>query len=249
MRPIANFSILRMILIIFITLQAFDTCYAQVRQEWAARFNSRVDDSDYANAITVDRDGNIYVTGSGFGDAGHSDYVTLKYDSTGNQLWMARYSGGGCEYCSNGGVNYATAIALSVEGNVYVTGTGSSALDGMAEYATIKYDTNGNQLWVATYRGLLTTGSSVNHAKPLTVDGQGNVYVTGTSFRSGGSEYDYMDYATVKYDGNGNEIWAPDIMAPAVREHRTAELPLQLMKREMSTSPGAVGGSGETTPP
>src|SRR3990172_4776861 len=143
---------------------------AQVTQAWVARYNGPDYGVDEAFAIAVDGQGNVYVTGAS-GYSTDMDYATIKYDSNGNQLWAARYNGPG-----NGG-DGAFAIAVDGQGNVYVTGQswGGATND---DYATIKYDTNGNQLWVARYNG---PGNSDDEAYRIAVDGQGNVYVTGTS--------------------------------------------------------------------
>ena len=48
---------------------------------------------EQAVAIAVDASGNAYVTGSSYGGSATStDYVTIKYDTDGNQLWIARYN-------------------------------------------------------------------------------------------------------------------------------------------------------------
>jgi hypothetical protein len=78
----------------------------------------------------------------------------------------------------------------------YSSGSGSDY-----DYATVKYDTGGNQVWAARYNGP-SNGYDIAHS--LAVDGGGNVYVTGESHSSGG----VCDYATVKYDAGGNQVWA-----------------------------------------
>jgi dienelactone hydrolase len=80
-------------------------------------------------------------------------------------------------------------------GNVYVTGY-SYGGDANYDYATIKYDTNGNQLWSAPYNG---TGNSEDYAFALVADKSGNIYVTGQSMGVGTN----FDYATIKYIQRG----------------------------------------------
>jgi len=46
-------------------------------------------------------------------------------------------------------------------------------------------------------------GGSTDRASAMAVDGAGNVYVTGWSYGSGTES----DYATVKYDAGGSELW------------------------------------------
>ncbi len=157
---------------------------AQGNQLWVARYNGPGNVDDEAYAIAVDNLGNVYVTGlSGL------DYATVKYDANGNQLWVARYNGNG--------LDFANAIAVDNSGNVYVTGLSEGT---SYDYATIKYDANGNELWVRRYNG---PGSGLDRANAIAVDNSGNVYVTGTSEGSGSA----TDYATIKYDANGNELW------------------------------------------
>jgi len=111
---------------------------AQVAQAWVARYNGSGNGEDQANAVAVDSAGNVYVTGFSYGTL--SDYATIKYDSSGNQLWAARYNGPGNDE------DRANAMAVDAAGNVYVTG--ESWDSGVTDYATIKYDSSGNQVWV-----------------------------------------------------------------------------------------------------
>lgn len=165
---------------------------------WVARYGGPGDGDNTATALAVDGEGNVYVTGQSISQEGYLDYATIKYDSEGHEIWVARYNGPG------NNVDGADALAVDNEGNVYVTGN-SRGNKGHDDYATIKYDTNGNQLWVARY----DNGSST----ALAVDNTGNVYVTGFS-RAG----DDLHYATVKYDSNGNQLWASTYNAQGVRD-------------------------------
>lgn len=156
------------------------------RELWVSRYNGPGNNVDGADALVVDSEGNVYVTGNSRGDKGHDDYATIKYDTNGNQLWVARYDDGS-----------PTALAIDNAENVYVTGF-SRANNDLNGYLTIKYDNAGNQLWTAAYN---FPGSGDHVAYGIAVDSEGNVCVTGRSF---GEKY---DYATVKYDSQGNELW------------------------------------------
>jgi uncharacterized repeat protein (TIGR01451 family) len=170
-------------------------------EAWVARYNGPGSEGDAALAIAVDASGNVYVTGPSIGTGDDRDYATLKYDSSGNQLWVARYDGPG------NADDYAWGIALDETGNVYVTGHSLSA-GGDNDYATLKYDSSGNQLWVARYDGPAHLDDG---AYDIALDVFGNVYVTGSSTGIGGNQ----DYATAKYDGaTGEQIWASRYNGP-----------------------------------
>lgn len=163
------------------------------QEQWVARYDSQ-NGSGEATALTVDSSGNVYVTGGSSGPDGSTDYATVKYNSNGQQQWVARYSGP-----ETVGGDYATGIAIDNSGNVYVTGdSGGSGTGG--DYATVKYNSDGQQQWVARYDGPV---HQFDGALAIALDNIGNVYVTGSSFGSGG---DY-DYATIKYNTSGQQQW------------------------------------------
>jgi len=163
-------------------------------QQWVARYNGPGNGPDYATAIARDSAGNLYVTGASLGDGTSFDYATVKYDSDGNQIWVARYNG------PSNLADSANAVAVDNAGGVYVTGP-SQAM-GRQDYATVKYDSDGNELWVARYNG---PGNGADTAFAMVLDSMANVYVTGQSL--GTASRDSYAYATVKYDSNGNEQW------------------------------------------
>lgn len=166
------------------------SAHAQVEQ-WVARYRGPVG-SAMALAIAVDGEANSYVTGWSQGVGTGSDYATVKYDSDGNELWVARYDGPAHRD------DIASAVAVDAESNVYVTGSSYGLGTGL-DYATIKYDPDGNELWVARYDG---PGSRDDGAGAIVVDAEGRVYVTGGSY--GGYT---QDYATIKYDADGTPLW------------------------------------------
>ena len=133
----------------------------------------------------MDAEGNVYVTGYSIGLGSSADYATIKYGSKGEVVWAKRYNGPG------NGSDTPSALALDAQGNVYVTGY-SVGLSSLYDYATIEYSPTGERLWVRRYNG---PGNGHDMPRALTVDGQGNLYVTGSSTGVDSSD----DYATVKY--------------------------------------------------
>ena len=164
---------------------------------WVARYNGPGNSTDIANALVVDGSGNVYVTGESWGSSTAYDYATVKYDSNLNQLWATRYNGP--LYSSS---DVANALAIDSSGNVYVTGY-SEGSGTEEDYATFRYDSDGNQQWAARYNGLGPWDDSGDKAEAIAVDGSGNVYVTGYATGSAGDP----DYATVKYDSAGTQQW------------------------------------------
>jgi hypothetical protein len=188
---------MKTLVICLLSVSLFRTdLYSQfVQQEWSARYNGSGNDVDVANDIAVDASGNAYVTGGSHGSDGE-EIVTIKYDTDGNQVWLARFS-------EKGGMGWGQALVLDASGNVYVTGTYGY------HYITIKYDSTGSEVWVARYVG---PGNSRDDAFDIVLDAAGDVYVTGNSEGSGTN----TDCATIKYDGDtGDEIRVVRYNGPA----------------------------------
>jgi len=162
-------------------------------EQWTVRYNGPGNYWDIASGVFVDNVGNVYVTGYMHASPWNRDYGTVKYDSLGNELWVANYDGPGGEE------DGALGIAFDNAGHIYVTGYSIGAV-GYYDFATIKYDPAGVEKWVKRYNG---PGDWDDGAVALAVDNSANIYVTGTSVGAG---TDY-DYATVKYDSAGSERW------------------------------------------
>ena len=170
-------------------------------QQWLATYDGP-GNNDAANDLALDAAGNVFVTGrspAGIDlDEEDRDYVTIKYDNNGNELWVRRYDGPvGGNFSDE-----ARAITVDASGNIYVTGSsaGNNTEDGQ-DIATIKYDTNGNELWVSRFNGPV---NSFDVPFDIAVDASQNVYVTGTSAAEPDENGDYI---TLKYDATGTELW------------------------------------------
>ncbi len=155
---------------------------------WVRGYNGTGNNDDGATAIKVDRNGNVYVTGYSYSD-NSQDYVTIKYNTNGDTIWSSRYIGPGDTD------DLPTALAIDSAGNVYVTGYSNGDVGGSTDYTTIKYDAEGDTVWVRQYRG---PADSDDKPAGIAVDDSGNVFVTGYS--------DYF-YLTIKYDANGGTAW------------------------------------------
>jgi len=167
---------------------------------WDVRYDSRRNGMDEATAIAVDS-GNVYVTGMSQessqknAESKSFDYLTLKYNSSGQLQWGEKTRDDGLVL----GDDEPTAIAVDADGYVYVTGQQNIA-DGDTDFYTVKYDTYGNLIWASESYG----ESGLDRALAVAFDEAGNVYVTGKLMGTDG-----YDYATIKYfSADGAEDWA-----------------------------------------
>jgi hypothetical protein len=181
------------------------------KEIWARRYDGPAGEDDFGIAIALDAAGNAYVTGNSGVNFSDSDYVALKYGPGGDVLWPgARYDG------PAGGNDEAASIAVASSGDVYVTGRSVASGTGY-DYATVKYGSNGQELWVARYDG---PASGDDAAVALALDGQGNVLVTGSSKGMGTR----LDYATVKYSSDKQQIWVRRFDGPVSGDDEASAL-------------------------
>jgi hypothetical protein len=244
-------------------------------REWYALYNGPYDgptgnpdyfNDDYAKCLAIDADGNVYVTGQSAGSSYRLDdgfdIVTVKYNSSGTQQWVVRENWGLYDYGERVGIDsarniivagesgalqsdyfvtkyepvsenrvwsfghriyagpgagfdYVSALVVDPSDNIYITGClgWDVHFPASGDFATVKYDSAGNELWARTYNG---PGNSGDYARAMAVDPLGNVYVTGYSGGTSTGE----DYCTIKYNpvsplihtvaGNGTQAYAGD---------------------------------------
>jgi hypothetical protein len=172
------------------------------KQLWVKRYDGPAHGDDAPvgrKSLAVDDWGNVYVTGYSIRSDPFTDYATIKYSPSGQELWVKRYNDP-TALLPNA---WPYALAVDGAGNVYVTGGASGPPSEGLRFATIKYDTNGKELWTSIYSG---SDSENGTASDLAVDVYGNVYVTGISV--GSDLTGITDYATIKYDSKGKQLWA-----------------------------------------
>ena len=166
--------------------------------QWAQTYNGPANfDDGETSSIALDDSGNVYITGSSEQSYGVRDYVTIKYNTNGVLQWIKRFDFGGDDLVKD--------IAVDNNRNIYVTGW-SEGIGTSIDYATIKYNSEGDQLWISRYNG---PDSLQDGAYALTLDATGNVYVTGGSAKDW-----YEDCVTIKYNSNGSEIWVQRYNGP-----------------------------------
>lgn len=168
---------------------------------WVRRYNAPADSGDHPTALAVDGQGNVYVTGRSWGgETVKDDFLTVKYYANGDTAWVRRYNGAADRN------DWAYSVAVDASGHVYVTG-GDVPVGGSCDYATVKYDPNGDTLWVRRYN---SSSDSVDCATCVALDASGNVYVTGTSYAIGTES----DIVTIKYRPDGEIAWVSRYNGP-----------------------------------
>jgi uncharacterized delta-60 repeat protein len=195
---------------------------------WKRRFNGPSSGNDVPYALVVDGPGNVYVTGTARGFGTGQDYATIKYSSGGVPQWVAPFNGSG------NGDDIARALAVDGVGNVYVTGSSFSGVGGL-DFVTIKYNSAGAPLWTRRWSG--PAGEDI--ARAIKVDAAGNVYVTGSSASVFGP-----DYLTLKYDVNGNLLWASRYNGPGNGTDIPVGLAIDSLGNVYVTGSSVGSGSG-----
>jgi len=148
--------------------------------EWVKNFDGGLE--DVAKAIGVDDFGNIYIAGTKENTNGGKDYITIKYDQNGNEIWNREFGSGGSD-----DVATAEHLAVSDIGDVIITG--SIENNNEKKFGTVKYTSNGDLKFVKTF----DAGNQNNEAKSIIVKND-NIYVSGVAELNGVNQN-----ATVKY--------------------------------------------------
>lgn len=162
-------------------------------QQWVNYFNSSTSADDLAAALCIDRVGNVYVTGYCTTTTSGNNILTVKYSPIGGLQWARYYNGP----ANNDDI--ATAIAIDTLGNIVVVGS-SVGVSTSNDIVLIKYNPNGDQLWVSRYDG---PANNVDYPKSLFVIPSGEIFVGGWSFGT----TSYTDMIVLKYSSNGGRLW------------------------------------------
>jgi hypothetical protein len=205
--------------------------------QWASGYGST--STDMGNAITTDRNGNVYTIGTFDGtfdfDPGPStftmssgtgqDIFISKLNSAGNFIWAKQFAGNS--------TNMGTSIAVDKSGNVYTTGNflGTADFDpGIGTYtfaATAgtndifmsKLDVSGNFVWAKQMVGAIGAEDS----RSIVLDNYDNLLITGV-IQQGACDFDPSPTGTYtltavngydifvgKYTNNGDLIWVKQL--------------------------------------
>jgi len=187
--------------------------------EWAKRVKGSSENYASSRAISMDKNGNVYVTGYSsksalLGNDTVDGGFIAKYDSAGNLLWLNTVG------------SHLDGVAIDGSGDIYTAGAFSGSIlimgdDTLTNYGyenafVIKYDPSGYAIWA---RCLPETGGAniFNSYSSISTDDSGNVYGIG-SFQSAQIilgvdtliNTNYLNHSIfiIKYNSTGNVLWA-----------------------------------------
>ncbi len=174
---------------------------ANVHQQWVATYIGP--DSINDNATALDLADNIYVVGVSTDSSGQQ-FAVIKYDSLGVQQWVSRLD----EALPDMSI-YMSAIAVDSESNVYIAGALRYKEDSNSVNSLIvaKINSSGEGQWGALYDNFTWLNSGNLSITGLYIDNENNVLV---GCNSRGGRYSEPGFIIVKYDPEGDLLWAID---------------------------------------
>jgi hypothetical protein len=186
---------------------------------WAVRGGGN--QSDELKAISIDRNGKIYIVGSyesnaAFGgiylsSQGGDDILIAALSSSGSWLWAK--SAGSINY-----LEYGSDVNFDSKLNVYVTGTfkgiglfGSQYLitNGLNDVFISKLDQYGNWIWSINFGS-----ADIDIGVSLNIDASNNIYTAGMFTKSFSISSNNLTASSLKnsylakFDSSGNNLWA-----------------------------------------
>ena len=161
--------------------------------QWS-RISNKLEDYNTPISLIV-KSGNVYVTGYctyRFKGTLRYKYVTQKINDLGIQQWTVEYLG------INNQNSIATSLAVDQNENVYITGNSYNA-SGNLDYTTIKYSSEGQEIWVTRSNQQLDTSAD---KAVIAIDNSDNIYVTGSIVTGSG-----INLSITKYNSSGDQQW------------------------------------------
>jgi len=185
----------------------------------------------YARAVITDPNGEVYVAGDFSAAVLQIDGVSIQNPNVGcfGDLWLARFSPSGTlnwiKRMGGYGADEGRALSMDGDGNIYFVGktdcSGNAIFDTIVhppqngEFFTAKFAPSGSVYW-ARFGG----NSFADAADDIYTDLLGNSYVTGSTWSNTPQDMGsgislpvrgYQDHFLVKYDTDGNTIWAKNM--------------------------------------
>jgi len=157
---------------------------------WTYSYDSPEHLSERVTSLKLDDLGNAHIAGTSLGGASAPSVFTLKLNSAGQELWVAREE-------SSVGLNL-TGLDVDSAGNV------AAVANERSHCVTWKYDAHGNRRWTARYRAEEPVSM---YASSVRFDNQGNIVV--------GGNLNFYHTVLIKYDPDGQQQWVTRIAHPS----------------------------------
>jgi hypothetical protein len=148
---------------------------------WMKQYNGTSDAQDWGYDIASDNENSVYVTGFAY-DTANRDFVIIKYDSSGNQIWDKKQFGRG------------NLITVDHNNDIIAAGFEDDAI------VIFKYNKSGNLIWSFNFNPQNTYSCFpvkiiINTGNNILIGGEIETLNTNT------------DFLIIKLNSNGQVIW------------------------------------------
>ena len=148
---------------------------------------------DYADALAIQSDGRIVVAGRSFGN----DFAVVRFNADGT-LDTTFGAGGGVITAVGSYADRAYALGIQSDGKIVTAGY--NEVDGaLAEFALVRYTSNGTLDSTFGTNGIVTTEIVNASASAMRIQSDGKIVAAGRTSVGGG-----YDFALVRYNANGS---------------------------------------------
>lgn len=164
---------------------------------------------NHLGAMAIDKNDNIFLTGSCTYLYQYGKMTTLKYSSDGNLIWEKRYSSG----------IGTISKAIYIDTLNYIIVSGSSTIGNSIIISTVKYENiSGSIIWSMNFKS--DTNACIEYPVNLAGDNKNNIYLI-TSHQTNEGDGNYL---TMKYNSNGEILWVRKYINSIIGPNRPAAL-------------------------
>ena len=173
---------------------------------WPRIYDNGPEDS--ACGVIIDSEGNIIVSGYTFylkNDSTEAlDFLTIKYDSEGNELWNVTYD--------NGTFDMAWDVTVDSFDNIIVFGFNATSFEDFQNLSlylrVVKYNKDGVEQWNVSFKNEVD-----NYPGGIAVNSNNDIIING-----GHGDIDDLDFHcwTIKLNSDGEELWNQTFMEDLV---------------------------------